>query len=60
MNKTERKKEMSKKAICKDHACEYERRICCRDCELAVTCDEVCDGMDAEGLQKPCDWRVEE
>lgn len=51
---------MSKKAICMEHLCEYERKICCRDCELSETCDEVCDGLDAEGLQQPCDWRVEE
>lgn len=51
---------MSKKAICMELLCEYERIICCRDCELSETCDEVCDGLDAEGLQQPCDWRVEE
>lgn len=51
--------EARKKATCKEHECEYERTICCRDCESAESCDEVCDGMDAKGLQQPCDWRVE-
>ena len=48
-----------KKSICKDHKCEYEEIICCRDCERISECDEVCDGMDAAGLAQPCDWRVE-
>ena len=48
-----------KKSICKDHECEYEKEICCRDCECANNCVEVCDGMDAAGLAEPCDWRVE-
>lgn len=48
-----------KKSICMDGECPYERTVCCRDCELAEHCDEVCDGMDAEGLSQPCDWRVE-
>ena len=51
---------MKKKATCKDHVCEYGSRVCCRDCEVVDTCDEVCDGMDAKGLQEPCDWRAEE
>ena len=46
-------------AICKDHICEFNKKVCCRDCEDADTCAEVCDGMDAKGLEEPCDWRAE-
>lgn len=48
------------KVKCMDGKCEFEHEECCRDCEKAETCKEVCDGMDAKGLQKPCDWRAEE
>lgn len=47
------------KVICKDHICEYGMECCCKVCEKLNECDEVCDGMDAAGLEEPCPWRSE-
>lgn len=48
------------KTICKENTCEFDKEICCMDCEAAGTCPEVCDGFNEEGMHAPCPWKEEE
>lgn len=50
---------MEKQALCKESLCEFEREICCMDCEKKQTCPEVCDVVDEKGCDADCEWRIE-
>lgn len=43
---------------CMDGKCYRDRDMCCLSCEDSDTCEEVCDGLDAAGLEAPCYWKI--